>query len=94
MNLLIFLYSLELIRFTIGSQPSLVLNKMNIGGLDRSLAEVKCKLEEANLLHLKLNNTQLKNTFLRLLPQACMKSIIIQNLPKVFSEKDLFIILN
>lgn len=51
-------------------------------------------MEEANILHHKLNNTHLKSCFLRLVPQACMKSIIIQGLPKVFNEKDLFIILN
>ncbi|EAS04362.2 RNA recognition motif protein (macronuclear) [Tetrahymena thermophila SB210] len=84
----------DLIRFTVGSQLQISISKIIAAGQERLLGEVKCKLEEATILHHKLNNTHLKNCFLKLVPQSCMKSIIIQNLPKVFNEKDLFKILN
>ena len=60
----------------------------------RVLGEVKLSTDDAIAILDSSSSSRIKDCIVKLIPRSSMKSVIINNLPEIISEKDLFLVLN
>ncbi|KRX07710.1 hypothetical protein PPERSA_11259 [Pseudocohnilembus persalinus] len=84
----------ELFRYTTQGETQVKFYENNINNRTRIITEVQLQKEKAVMAHSKLNGQKIKDCVMKLIPQSCMKQLVLTNLPIVFSEKDMYLILN
>lgn len=81
-------------QFGVTGETLIEIHSIKIFDKFRVLAEVKLPTNEAISILDSNSSSRIKDCIVKLIPRSSMKAVIINNLPEIISEKDLFLVLN
>ena len=81
-------------QFELGYDAIITIHNITIFEKFRVLGEVQVTTTDAIKILAASSSSRIKQCIVKLIARSSMRSVIINNLPEIISEKDLFLVLN